>query len=212
LHVESASVYIDLCRKGTTVAQCAAGFLDAISRLRRQRGAHFLLVPRLGSIAAEYISGDGHFDDRRLQVGLMARTNAKIVAIVALLLASQTANAKMTTVELLAEHCAIAVKMKRSKQWVHPNDPVGDSTAYGHCFGFLEAARQAAPTPMRSVLGGACFTSETTTLDLAEMFIEFAYEHHGDANLPAIGEVFWAFETKYPRKKPTGTVPDPGQQ
>lgn len=128
----------------------------------------------------------------------MGKLIGAAVSIGMLFLTMQPAKADTTTVERLAKNCAIAVKMERTKKWPHPDNKIGDAAARGHCFGFLEAARQAAPTPIKSVMGGACFTNNPSNEELAEMFVVFAYEHQQDVNLPAIGEVFFAFESKYP--------------
>jgi Rap1a immunity proteins len=125
------------------------------------------------------------------------------VAITALAyLFPQCATADNTNGAKLLTNCKIALSLTDGGKWTHPDNKIEDATAYGHCFGFIEAAWQATPAPEeKDAPFRFCFPDHLTVLQLTRAYVKYADSHQDRIAGAALYALYEAFDEVYPCKK-----------
>jgi Rap1a immunity proteins len=101
-----------------------------------------------------------------------------------------------TTAAKLLENCTAAIALEADHRWTSENK-ITDATAYGHCFGFVESAWQAAPLPGKGP-AEFCISGTTSALQLAQEFVRYAHKHPEEASNMAVLVVWRALGEAFP--------------
>jgi hypothetical protein len=124
-------------------------------------------------------------------------------ALLVVLTAMPVKAEKFFTTEQLLQECSIGLAIREQEQWTHLNNKTGDASAYGHCFGFIEAARQmtglanVAHAQAEQQSKNACIPAGIPNLQLVHAFVRYASTHVIEDNGIALIAVITTFKKVY---------------
>jgi Rap1a immunity proteins len=134
----------------------------------------------------------------------------RVLGVIFVLL-SLCASATASPTSKLVENCTIAIRLDESKQWTHADEKLGDATARGMCYGYIESAVWSMAECGEGILTRpweAKLPEKFNLIQLTKMFLAYVDRHHDELDKEALYTIWTAWTFAYPCKT-TGTAPGP---